>query len=239
MPTKISKFRSVDVYRDIHVYQKFNFKNFFSFIREGGALGAFAPFLRYDEYDRSRTVVVRGSNSTTVGGRVPLSMMVRPVRDRVGTGGYPRHEGRVVLSGSPRRGVSCVKFGCVSFGSYVDLLYWTTMRLLLVTGHHYLKYDLDSVDVLLTDNDDYRYFTPNTKPVIKLEYIEIYSDNIITKVIIIYQNIFLYILVLSQVLCLEDITDNHHYRQEVYLLNLNHNLDSDDQSLTTINIVVQ
>ena len=59
------------------------------------------------------------------------------------------------------------------------------MRLLLVTGHHYLKYDLDSVDILLTDNDDYRYFTPNIKPVIKLEYIEIYSDNIIIKVIII------------------------------------------------------
>ena len=58
----------------------------------------------------------------------------------------------------------------------MDLLYWTTMRLLLVTGHHYLNYDLDSIDILLTDNDDYRYFPPNIKPVIKLEYIEIYSD---------------------------------------------------------------
>ena len=57
-----------------------------------------------------------------------------------------------------------------------------------MTGHHYLNDDLDSIDILLTDNDDYWYFPSNIKPVIKLEYIEIYSDKIIIK----YYNYYYY-----------------------------------------------
>ena len=53
-------------------------------------------------------------------------------------------------------------------------------ELLLVIGHHYLNYDLDSMDILLTDDKYYRKYAPNIKPVIKLEYIEIYSDKIIS-----------------------------------------------------------